>query len=176
MFKQIKSWFSSKKEEIESPTDISIIDLTINDLQVGDILDYDGKSFEVTKQFGDSEFQLKAGDGTTWYLEREEDDEVEWSISEKIEPTDFIHEDTLRQFKNQDDDETRIRTLTREGIEYTYDEEDDDELDGEEFYYWEYEGPDNTFITLEEWEDGFEAVLGRTVQEFEFDNILRRKA
>ena len=66
-------------------------DLTLSNLKVGYLVDYDLKTWEVKSQSSyaladteSQEWELDAGDDSC-FLEREEDDAVEWNISRKID-------------------------------------------------------------------------------------------
>ena len=83
-----KKLFGKKDEQADLDP---LSDLTLSNLKVGYLVDYDLKTWQVKSQnsytFDDTktqEWELDAGDDS-FFLEREEDDGVEWNISRKID-------------------------------------------------------------------------------------------
>lgn len=159
-------------------------DLTLSKLRVGYLVDYDLKTWEVTSYATYSfdgtktkEWRLDAGD-TACFLEREEDDSVEWNISQKI---DFaaLGAHVREHIERHDDPPDQIEY---EGRRYRLSESGaghyhpDDRVAGDELIYWDYADADGErFLTVEQWgEDEFEAARGHGVHEYEFSNILPR--
>ena len=79
--------FKSKKEEEYE------IDIALKDIEIKDMLDFEANTYTVEKKYHNhygatktTEWQLKSADGQALiYLEMEDDDEVEWSVSRKAE-------------------------------------------------------------------------------------------
>jgi len=160
-------------------------DLVLSKLRAGYFVDYDLKTWEVTRHhlydWGDGlqtdEWELKSG-SETCYLDREEDDEVEWSLSHRI------------PFKKLDSDGAIARTIKKtedppEEIQYegrTYYLEQsgggyflrDGKGMGTEFLCWDFESEgEDQFITIEQWgENDFTALAGIFVEEYQLTNIL----
>ncbi|NOX36004.1 MAG: DUF4178 domain-containing protein [Calditrichaeota bacterium] len=160
-------------------------DLTLEKLQVGYLVDYDMKTWEVTAHhrydFGEGytaeEWELTAGREKI-YLEKSEDDDVEWTVSRKI-PLGAIQEDVRSYIIEHDDPPHQITYkgktyyLDESGAGYFYE-------DGKEppigFVYWDFiDEEDEHFVTIEQWgETEFEAAFGYYVEPYQFSNILPR--
>lgn len=173
-------FFKDKKEE---PDFDPLRDLTLEKLKEGYYLDYDLKTWQVTAynkyDFGDGlwgeEWELTSGREKV-YLERREDDEVEWTLSRKI-PIGAIEEEVPRHIRDFDDPPGQI---TVKGKTYYLDES------GTVYFYpggrgprqgfiaWDYiDETGEEFVTIEQWgEDEFEAARGIFVEEYQFTNIL----
>ncbi len=158
-------------------------DLELAKMKVGFYVDYDMKTWQVTAynryDFGDGlwsdEWELTSGREKV-YLERREDDEVEWTLSKKL-PIGAIEEDVRSHIKEFDDPPGQIEV---KGKTYYLDES------GSVYFYpggkgpkqgliaWEFiDEDDESFVTIEQWgEDEFEAAQGFYVEEFQFENIL----
>ena len=160
-------------------------DLTLSNLKVGYLVDYDLKTWQVKSQSGytfddtkTQEWELDAGDDS-FFLEREEDDGVEWNISRKIDfPT--LGQSVREHIRQHDDppEENRISgirfRLVESGAGYYH---PNGRVAGDEMIYWDYSdaSEDNT-LTIEQWgEDEFEAAVGKYVNEYEFSHILPRE-
>ena len=82
----IKDFFKKKKNDLDP-----LADLSLTNLKKGYLVDYDLKTWEVVASnyydWGDGdisyEWQLKSFDEVV-YLEKESDDEAEWSLNRKI--------------------------------------------------------------------------------------------
>ena len=177
-----KKLFCNKDEEPEIDP---LKDLTLSNLKVGYLVDYDLKTWEVksyhTYTFDGSksqEWELDAGDDVI-FLEREEDDKVEWNISRKIDFSalgqsvrDHIkqHEDPPEEIVYQG---TRFR-LSESGAGYFH---PNNRVAGDEMIFWDYEdSTEDHLLTIEQWdEDEFEASSGEYANEYEFSNILPRE-
>jgi len=158
-------------------------DLELAKMKVGFYVDYDMKTWQVTAynryDFGDGlwsdEWELTSGREKV-YLERREDDEVEWTLSKKL-PIGAIAEDVRSHIKEFDDPPGQIEV---KGKTFYLDES------GSVYFYpggkgpkqgliaWEYiDDDDKEFVTIEQWgEEEFEAARGFYVEEFQFENIL----
>ena len=165
----------------EAPID-PLQDLVLAKLRVGYLVDYDLKTWQVTERFrydfgdgyGAEEWELSAGDERL-YLERSEDDGVEWGLSRTI-PFGKVDGDIRKHIREHDDPPDRV---TCEGETYFLDESGPAHMErdaGERigFVYWSYVHEDGQrFLTLEQWgENEFEASLGHGVEEYQFSNIL----
>ncbi len=158
-------------------------DLTLSKMKVGYFVEYDMKTWQVTAynkyDYGDGmwgeEWELTSGREKIW-LERYEDDEVEWSVCKKL-PLGAIAENVRQHIKDFDDPPGQITVkgetyyLDESGTVYFY-------PGGKEpkqgFIEWVYiDEDDEKFVTIEQWgEDEFEATQGHYVEEYQFQNIL----
>jgi hypothetical protein len=171
-----------KKKEKEEEFD-PLKDLVLSKLRVGYLVDYDMKTWEVTGynkyDFGEGytaeEWELTSGREKV-YLERAEDDEVEWALSKKI-PIGAI-EGNIRQHIIEHDDppeqivcKGKTYYLDESGAGYMY---EGGEGPRKEFIYWDFiDEEDEHFVTIEQWgETEFEAAEGFYVEEYQFSNIL----
>ena len=167
-----------KKDEFDP-----IKDLTLSKLCVGYLVDYDLKTWRVTEynhyDFGEGyetdEWELISG-RERWYLERSEDDNVEWTFSQKI-PIGAV-EGNIRHYIMQNDDppervicQERHYIMDESGTGLMY---ENNEPPPKEFIYWDYiDEKDEHFLTIEQWgETEFEAAIGYYVEEYQFTNIL----
>lgn len=168
-----------KKEDDFDP----LKDLELSKLRVGYYVDYDLKTWEVTDynkyEFGEGytteEWELTAG-REKWYLERSDNDEVEWTLSKKI-PIGAI-EGEIRQYIIEHDDppeqvvcKGKKYYLDESGAGYLY---EGGEEPAKEFVYWDFiDEEDEHFLTIEQYgETEFEAAEGYYVEEYQFVNIL----
>ncbi|MEL6534322.1 MAG: DUF4178 domain-containing protein [Bacteroidota bacterium] len=175
----LRNIFGRKEEEPEyDPTNIRL-----QDLEVGFVLDYDMKSWEVVGQFeydwGDNyftdEFKIQSSN-TALYLHLEEDDELEISLSHKLR-LGHVSENIPNHFQNGDDPP---RSLTFEGSAFQLQEEALGSFrnvrseNWDDFISWNYEHSDGKqFLTLERWgEEEYELSHGKYVESYEFSNIL----
>ncbi len=158
-------------------------DLELAKLKVGYYLDYDLKTWEVTAynryDFGDGyykdEWELSTG-SEKFYLERMEDDDVEWTLSKKM-PIGKIEGNITRHIIENDDPPSQI---TVNGKSYYLDESGPAYMlpNGKgprrEMVFWDFiDDDDESFVTIEQWgEKEFEAAEGFYVEEYEFSNIL----
>lgn len=158
-------------------------DLELSKLKVGYYLDYDLKTYEVTAyhryDYGEGyfsdEWELTSGREKV-YLEREEDDEVEWSLSRKL-PMGAIEGDIRQHVIDHDEPPNQITVkgkvfyLDESGSAYLLPEKDGEKTG---FVYWDFiDEEDENFVTLEQWgETEFEASQGFYVEEYQFSNIL----
>ncbi|HIO68940.1 MAG TPA: DUF4178 domain-containing protein [Nitrospirales bacterium] len=172
-----------KDKDSEDSTD-PLHDLTLSKLTVGYLVDFDLKTWEVksysTYDFdGDraEEWELDCGDDQC-FLERVEDDEVEWAITRKIALSDIT--EGVRKHIREHDDPPQELTLSGQrfsaeggGAGYYY---KDGKGSGDQMIYWDYvDSSGEQMLTIEQWgEDEFEASTGKYVQEYEFTNILPR--
>ncbi len=158
-------------------------DLTLAKLKVGYYVDYDMKTWEVTgynrydygEGYWGEEWELTSG-REKCYLERSEDDEVEWTLSKKI-PIGAIEGNITRYIKENEDPPNQIVV---KGKTYYLDESgpvhfyQDGKGEGVGLISWTFvDEDDESFVTIEQWdEDEFEASEGIYVEEYQFSNIL----
>lgn len=170
-----------KKKPSEQGGDL--IDLTLDNLMVGCMVDYDLKTWQVTAHnytdwgdgFKTQEWQLKSFDDLI-YLEKSVDDEVEWCISRKIKFQLLGPQVQERIAETGDPPET----VTYEGVSYHMEESSgghffkDGHGPGQPMLAWDYEDDSSRhYLTIEQWgEREFEASLGEPVEEYQFTNIL----
>ncbi len=176
-------FFRRKKKQ--EPAFDPLTDLVLSKLKPGYLLDYDLKSWIVKRynvyDWGDGmiteEWEIKSGNETC-YLDREEDDEVELTLSRRL------------PFKKLDPDGSIARAITKnddppgelsyEGKSYYLEEsgggyfQRDGKGIGTEFLTWNFEAESGEeFISIEQWgENDFSASIGIYVEEYQFSNIL----
>ncbi|MFQ5707511.1 MAG: DUF4178 domain-containing protein [bacterium] len=174
----LKDLFKKKEEDFDP-----LKDLVLSKLRVGFYVDYDLKTWEVTAynryDYGEGyvtdEWELTSG-REKWYLERAEDDDVEWTFSKKL-PMGAIEGD-IRQYIIEHDDAPN--KIVCKGRNYFLDETgsghlyEDGKGDGREFIYWDFiDEADEHFVVIEQWgETEFEAAEGYYVEEYQFSSIL----
>ncbi|MDP6625217.1 MAG: DUF4178 domain-containing protein [Nitrospinota bacterium] len=170
--------FGKKEEEIDP-----LKDLVLSNLKTGYLVDYDMKTWSVTAHnkcewsegMYSDEWELSSGEEVL-YLEREDDDEVMWTLTKKISIAEVgkgipayvkEHEDppeeiTCREKKYHLEDSCGGR-FHKDGKD-SYDE----------FIAWDYEDESEEYVlTIEQWsETSFEAAYGKYVEEYQFTNIL----
>ncbi len=171
--------FNKKKQEPELDP---LSDLTLSGLKPGWVLDYDLKTWQVSAHHyydydGDrvDEWELSCADGVL-YLDREDDDGVSWTISEKI-PISQIDGDLRGHVREQEDPPDSV---TCRGIEYAGESSaaghyhKNGEPSGQELIAWEYlDASGKRTLTIEQWgDDEFEASVGEIVEEYQFSSIL----
>ncbi|MBL4752558.1 MAG: DUF4178 domain-containing protein [Flavobacteriales bacterium] len=159
------------------------LDYTVNELEVGFMIDYFMSTWEVKKVYlydwGNNietrEYLLDSG-SETYYLHVEDDDQLKCSLSKKIELRD-IDPGLAQQIVSQDDAPQQIvfenvtyhRATSGQG--YCGESGDDDE-DWSKFVNWTFENGED-FISIDRWgEEEFSAAKGSYVKEIEFSNIL----
>ena len=172
----IKDWFK-KKEDIDP-----LRDLELSKLRVGFMVDYDLETWQVTGvcryDYGEGyitdEWKITSG-RLKRYLERSEDDEITWTLSEKISIG--AMDGDLRKFIiAHDDPPDKIVYMAKT----FYLEESGtgrmlrQDAAPKEFVFWEFiDENDENFVTIEQWgETEFEAAAGHYVEEYQFTNIL----
>jgi len=161
--------------------------LTLSDLKIGYFLDYDMKTWEVAAHhyydWGDGgnlthEWQLKSVNDTV-YLQRESEDEDEWSVSRTI-PFGRLGTGVRNHILENEDPPDEIEF---EGTTYHLDEFGggkffkDGKGPGREFLVWDYaDDAGESFLSIEQWDDdNFEASVGTSVEAYQFTNILPGK-
>ncbi len=174
-------WF--KQKESEDLTD-PLHDLTLSKLKVGYLVDFDLKTWEVksynTYDFDGEraeEWELDCGDDRC-FLERIEDDEIEWAITRKIALSD-ITEGVREHIRSHDDPP---QTLTIAGQRFLAEGSGagyyckGGKGEREQMIFWDYtDSSGEKVLSIEQWdEDQFEASAGKYVEEYEFTNILPR--
>ena len=173
-----------RKKDAEPAYDVS--NITVADLQIGFIFEYDLSTWEVQEAFqydwGNEYFtsEFKISDGNRMlFLSIEDDDEVFLSITEKIKIR-LLGED-LPEFIAKN--EKAPNKITYEGKDYFmesespgyFNEQGSDEWS--ELISWNYEDKaGEAIICIERWGDfDFEAAIGKNIKEYEISNILPNK-
>lgn len=172
--------FRKKKPDNVSDT---LIDLQLDNLMLGCMVDYDLKTWEVTARhytdWGDGwkteEWQLKSYDEVI-YLEKSDDDEVTWSISRKIN-FGLLDPQVQESILSSGDPP---RTVVHDGITYHMEESSGGHFfkdglgPGQPMLAWDYaDDSGKSYLTIEQWgEKEFEASLGEPVEAYQFTNIL----
>jgi hypothetical protein len=158
-------------------------DLELSKLKVGYYVDYDLKTWEVTaynrydygEGYSGEEWELTSG-REKWYLGREEDDEVVWTLCKKL-PIGAI-EGNIRQHIIENEDppnqivvKGKTYYLEESGSAYLH---ENGTGPGIGFIAWDFiDENDETFVSIEQWgEEEFEAAEGFYVEEYQFSNIL----
>ncbi len=174
-------WFGDKKpEDLTDP----LHDLTLSNLKVGYLVDFDLKTWEV-KSYGTYDFEgdraeeweLDCGDDRC-FLERAEDDDVEWTITRKITLSD-VTEGVRAHIRSHDDPPQELtldgQRFSAEGSGAGYYRKDG-KGSGDQMIFWDYtDSSGEKILSIEQWgEDQFEASVGKYVEEYEFTNILPR--
>ncbi len=179
----LMDFFKGKNQEEEFDP---LRDLDLSHLKVGYLVDYDLKTWQVTAynryDYGEGyyadEWELTSGREKV-YLGREEDDEVEWTISKKF-PIGAIEGDMRKHIIEHEDPPSQIVVkgktfyLDESGTAYFYEGGKGDPVG---LIYWDFiDEADENFVTIEQWgETEFEASEGYYVEEYQFNNILPGK-
>jgi hypothetical protein len=178
------SWNPFKKKPKEPELD-PLKDLTLSNLKPGYFLEYDLKTWQVKGQNrydfdGDrtDEWELVSGEEVR-YLEREEDDGVTWTLTQKI-PVSQIEGNLQASLRNQEDPPERV---TCDGVEYFGESSQvgtffkDGTGTGQEFIVWDYiDRSQKLTLGIEQWGDEeYEASLGEIVEEYQFSRIIPSK-
>jgi len=173
-----------RKSKKDGPDPLS--DLSLSELGVGYLVDYDMKTWEVSARNyyewggGDisREWQLKSVDDVV-YLEKESDDEDEWSLNRKI-PFNRLDSEIREKIIETGDPPDEI---VFEDISYYIEEMSGGQFyanskgSGKEMLRWSYEDDEGRrYLDIEQWgEEDFEASVGEPVEEYQFTNILPRE-
>lgn len=177
------SLFGSSDEDPSSSED-PIEDPSLDQLREGYMLDYEMRTWEVTKHakydyegWPADEWTLENGDDLL-FLEYEYDDGDVFLLSEPVEITDVTADgEPFRAVVREQEPPTKV---TYDGQEYVLSEEGPATrtVDGRtnELHYWVYEEEEG-FVALERYgSSDWNVYAGREVEPFEFDNILPRAA
>ncbi|MEW6751284.1 MAG: DUF4178 domain-containing protein [Candidatus Latescibacterota bacterium] len=175
-----RRWFG-KKEEDEGP---SYREYTLATMEVGCLVDYDLKTWQVTGYntydydgYITREWELRAGSEVR-FLECEEDDgEASWTLTGKIE-LEQIEEPVAQTIARQDDPPEEIHF---EGVTYRAGDSSSGLMyeggqgEGRYFVVWGYEGEEDRVLFITQWgEHDFAAYAGEFVEEYQFTDILPR--
>jgi len=178
VFSFLKDKFSKKEEK--SYDDIT--DLTVKNLDVGFIFDYETETWQVTAknryETDEGEYfemEIKSSSDVC-FLEPGDEDLHTWLITKKI-PIGKIGGNVRAHIKKEQDPPD---TITYDGVEYYLDASTDGhffkdcEGEGDPFISWNFlDDSEKKQITIEQWgETEFEASTGLEVEEFRFMNIL----
>jgi len=155
------------------------------ELKAGYLVDYDLKTWEVAASnyydWGDGEvsreWQLKTVADVA-YLEKESDDEDEWSLNRKIAFGRLGSEIKEQILETGDPPEKIVFEGTTYYLEemaggHFYEKGKDP---GKEMLRWSYEDDGGRrYLCIEQWgEQDFDAAVGEPVEEYQFTNILPR--
>ena len=172
--------FKKKEEKTYDPTD-----LKITEMDVGFIVDYDLKTWQVKAvgeyDWGNNnyslEYKLDSGDEVI-FLEVEDDDELVLKVNKKLKIR-SIDEDLPERIVKK---ERPPKKLEYQGTTYYKDDESHGYYkdrakktdDWDEFISWDYyDKEEQQVLCTEQWGDReFEASIGKLAKEFEFSNIL----
>ena len=177
-------WNPFKKKEKEDQVD-PLSGLNLSALKTGYVLDFDLKTWQVTAHNrydydGDwtDEWELSSAEEVR-YLEREDDDEVSWTLYRNI-PLSEIEEDVRTLIRDNDDppeavscNGTRFLSESSDAGHFHRDGSDV----GREFVNWTYvDDSEEKVLVIEQWgENEFSASLGEFVEEYQFSSILPGK-
>lgn len=177
-------FFQKKKSDQQAE---SLVNLTLDNLKVGGMVDYDLKSWEVTAchytDWGDGskteEWQLTSFDDII-YLEKSVDDEEKWCISRKI-TFNLLDPDIAKNIINSGDPPQMV---TYKDVSYHLEESGgghffkDGVGSGLPMLAWDYcDDSGRKYLTIEQWgEKEFEASIGEPVEAYQFTNILPPQA
>ncbi len=173
--------FKKEKEPAADP----LHDLTLDKLKTGYLVDYNLETWEVEAgnyyDWGEGdisyEWQLRST-GEVLYLEKESDDEDEWSLNRSIsfgrlgtEVKNHIQETGDPPAEIVFEGTTYFQTEMAGGHFFK-----DGKGPGKEMLSWSYE--DDTgrkYLSIEQWGDeDFQASVGEPVEAYQFTNILPR--
>lgn len=176
--------FDRFKKENKKEESINI-NLKIDNLEVGDLLDYDLETWTVEKVYTNKtdgnvskEWQLKSGSGKIIYLELEEDDEREISISKDL---DYEEENiiTFKELKEMNND-IIPEFLSYNGLDYEFSDgpfitvTNNEECICAEYEAYNNETESEEYLTIEQWDEtDFSLSHTKYVEEYEFTNILK---
>lgn len=160
-----------------SSEDDELVDPDLKDIQPGWVLEHVEGTLEVNEEvdvtydryFETTEWRLETTGGENYFLEREFDDGVFWSLYRE---GNLDRAPNLRE--NIDSNSTPPRSIQYDGKEYTRNEYGDavrDGSQGRESYLWaDYQASDGEYLALEVYEtSAVELWIGEEVNEYEFD-------
>jgi len=174
------NWNPFKKNN--EPDFDPLADLTLSKVKPGYVLDYDLKTWKVESHnkydYDGSpvdEWVLISSDETR-YLERSEDDEIIWTLSQKIRLSDL--EGNVRDHLQNNDDPPE--NVTHNGATFQAESSSagkfykDGDGTGQDVILWDYvDDSESKILSIEQWgENEYEASVGDLVEEFQFSNIL----
>lgn len=180
-----KKWFGSK--DSDGDTD-GLADLQLDGMRLGDLVDYDLKTWEVTNRcvydydgFPTQEWQLSAGDDVRFLERAEEDGRTEWTLTRSID-IDEIQPDVIAAIGADEDPPDLVHFESRgyKGVESDSGMQFDVGPDGStregagrEFVSWSFASEDERVLFLVQWgEQRFRVYEGESVQEYSFTDIL----
>lgn len=182
LFDRLKRAAKSRSDEGDDLDPLA--DLTLDKLKPGYLVDYDYTTWTVKKHvqydfegFLTDEWHLESENGTI-FLELEDDDGPNWSVSREIPLTALKHEGSLplaRYIAQHDDapDEVTYQGTAYELVESGPAQLIDEDGSRHPLVYWIFAADDDTFVAIEQYgEESFDASAGSSVEPYEFDNIL----
>ena len=159
-------------------------ELTLADLQLGYLVDYDLRTWEVTGRNtydydGDlsEEWQLQSGDEVRFLERSVEDGQTLWTLTRRIDLT-AIQEPVAAEITRNEDppEEIHYQGERFTGVESSsglFREGGDGP--GREFIVWTFEGGTDGVLFLTQWgENDYVAYAGEYVKEYQFTDILPR--
>jgi hypothetical protein len=173
----IKKWFGKDEENGEVYREY-----TLDTMRQGYLVDYDLKTWEVTgfntydyEGYTTREWELRCG-GELRFLERaEEDGQVEWTLTRRIQ-INQIEEKVIDIILEHDDPPEDIHF---EGRSYAAVESSaglmrrGGEGEGREFVSWSYEAGEDRVLFIVQWgERDFVAYEGAYAEDYQFTDIL----
>ncbi len=179
----IRKWLADRKDD-DLP-----LELSLSTMEVGFLVDYDLKTWEVigrnTYDYDGSsalEWELRSGEDVR-FLERSEDEgEVELTFTRRISLRDVDEDVAGTILDNGDAPEIAnfegrgyLAVESATGIQLKEGGEgpDNDEGEGREFVSWCYESEEGRVLFVTQWGDrDFTAYEGEHVEEYQFTDIL----
>lgn len=175
-------WFKKKKEDEDKPL-YDPTNIKLNQLVKGAFLDYDLKTWQVKEVYeydwGDDyfsdEFKLATAEEAI-YLHVEEEDDLECTVSQKINIYD-IDGEVVDQILQTDSPPMKLtyngETYFRHSENIGYYRNVENER-WRELVSWTYHDRDQvSLLSIERWgQEDFEASIGKMVQALEFYNII----
>lgn len=154
-----------KSTSVPTPQPSSPIERTLFDLQIGDIVQHDGSDWVVEGQliydekgFQWQEYLLQDGDRRVW-LSVEEDDWVDVQLLEPIT--------NLEMSVNPPQDLTvdgRVYRCVGSGTAHMSRKGKLNRPNAETCRYYDYDGPDNKVLSVEDWDGDIEVSVGDRIK------------
>ncbi len=173
-----KKWFGKEDDDQEE----SYLDLTLERMKAGYMVDYDLKTWEVIgcntydyDGFPTREWELRSGDEVRFLERGVEDGKVELTLTQKIH-VNQIKESVADAIVSEEDppQEVHFDGRSYEAVESSaglFREGGDGEE--REFVNWSYEAGEDRVLFISQWgERDFAAYEGEYVEEYQFTDIL----
>ena len=170
--------FGREKEEEEE----AYQDYTLDTMKKGYMVDYDLQTWVVTGYttydydgFLTQEWELRGGDEVRFLEREEEDGEVEWTLTRRIEINQIEEKviDAILEDGDPPEDITFAKVRYRGAGSGAGIMRPEGEGEGREFIEWSYEAEGDQVLSISQWgERDFSAYAGIVVQEYQFTDIL----